>query len=64
MEIKHLGSGVVVFDNAIEIDDELISGYIKHLRQTGATEVFTEQKDDWVYGTQFSIFGKKNARKH
>jgi hypothetical protein len=46
MEIKHLGSGVVVFDGAINIDKELIDGYIAHLRETGATEVFTEQKDD------------------
>ena len=46
MKIKHLGSGIVVFDDAIEINDSLISGYIKHLRETGATEVFTEQKDD------------------
>ena len=46
MKTMHLGSGVVVFDGAIEIDDELISGYISHLRNTGATEVFTEQRDE------------------
>lgn len=45
MQIKHLGCGVVVFDDAINIDKSLIDGYISHLRETGATEVFTEQLD-------------------
>ncbi len=46
MKISHLGCGVVVFDEVIDISEELINGYISHLRKTGATEVFSKQLDD------------------
>lgn len=45
MKTKHLGHGIVLFENAFEVDSALVSEYMKYLRSTNEEVHYFEKED-------------------
>jgi hypothetical protein len=44
MKMRHLGNGIAVFENAVEIDEEFIKQYISSLRTIGQRDKYINQQ--------------------